>query len=366
MIEQNGGYMRKVAIKDIRIGDNRRSVGDVSGIAESIADIGLTDPIQITKNKVLIAGAHRLQACKSLGWLEIPALVFDVSPERARIMEIDENIKRVELSTLERAEQLAERKVLYEKEFPGATKKAKALANLRGVRNEIPSFSQDVAFKTGYSKRAVEYDVQIANKISKELRDEIRDTQIAKSQSELLALGRSTPDEQRILIDMVKSGGTKKVVNAISMLRRREKEALPEEYEPIEDEDFIFTASMQCGNYQDIVKSYPDGSVQLVLTDPPYNQNKGKWDRDFDPIPMMPEIYRILDDKGSALIFCSDILLPTYLMNTGGLKLRQILHWYKNNPNPSPLDGKTGIYRYLSAIEYILWFTKNRYVHIQS
>jgi ParB/RepB/Spo0J family partition protein len=355
---KNDAYMRMIKIKDIRIGTGRRTLEDITELAKDIKDVGLISPISLTKDKFLIAGQHRLEACKSLGWEEIPAIVFDVSPEMAKIMEIDENIQRKELKQLERSEQLKERKRLYEIEFPGATKKAKALANKKGIGSAEISFAQDVAQKTGYSKRAVECGVQIAENLSQSIRDKIRPTALADNQSELLTLARSTPEEQETFVEMYLSGATNRISNAKSMLRRREKEALPEAYEPVEDEDFIFTANMQCGNYLDIVKSYPDASCQLALTDPPYNQGKGPWDRDFDPRPMMPELYRILDDKGSALIFCSDILLPTYLANTGGLKLRQIIHWHKTNPETSPLDGKHGIYRYLDSMEYILWFTK--------
>jgi site-specific DNA-methyltransferase (adenine-specific)/modification methylase len=73
----------------------------------------------------------------------------------------------------------------------------------------------------------------------------------------------------------------------------------------------------------------------------------------------MTEIHRILADTGSALIFCNDMLLGTYLTNTAGLTLRQIFHWHKTNRNPVPLGGPTGINKYLDSVEYILWFTKS-------
>jgi ParB family transcriptional regulator, chromosome partitioning protein len=46
---------------------HRRDMGDIAGLAESIADIGLLNPITIDENGCLPAGARGLAACKKLG-----------------------------------------------------------------------------------------------------------------------------------------------------------------------------------------------------------------------------------------------------------------------------------------------------------
>jgi ParB family transcriptional regulator, chromosome partitioning protein len=59
-------------IADIKIGPRfRKDLGDIDTLARSIAEIGLLHPVVINQNNELIAGARRLQACKSLGWNEI-------------------------------------------------------------------------------------------------------------------------------------------------------------------------------------------------------------------------------------------------------------------------------------------------------
>jgi ParB family transcriptional regulator, chromosome partitioning protein len=66
------------AIADIKIGKrHRRDLGDIDGLAASIADpeIGLLHPITIDQHGHLLAGARRLAACKRLGWTEIPVQV---------------------------------------------------------------------------------------------------------------------------------------------------------------------------------------------------------------------------------------------------------------------------------------------------
>jgi ParB family chromosome partitioning protein len=49
----------------IVVGDrHRRDLGDIAGLATSIAKIGLLNPIAVDENGRLLAGARRLAACK--------------------------------------------------------------------------------------------------------------------------------------------------------------------------------------------------------------------------------------------------------------------------------------------------------------
>jgi len=146
----------------------------------------------------------------------------------------------------------------------------------------------------------------------------------------------------------------------------------------------ILNTIEQC-DYRDFSPTIPDNSIDLLLTDPPYNaSNSGlsslsgnykmmneEWDRGFDPSIFVNMIIPKLKDNGQMLIFCSYHLLGDYLhliLKKDGLQWktpitdivnriewRQILHWYKTNSMPS-LTGKL----YGFAIEYILWFTKSK------
>lgn len=86
----------------------------IAGIMKSIDSIGLQTPITVSLDDetgigTLIAGAHRLEAAKRLGWEQIPALcVQNWSEEQARMWEISENLHRAELTVLERDEHIAE------------------------------------------------------------------------------------------------------------------------------------------------------------------------------------------------------------------------------------------------------------------
>jgi N6-adenosine-specific RNA methylase IME4/ParB-like chromosome segregation protein Spo0J len=66
-------------IASIRTGQrHRRDMGDVDTLAASIKAIGLLHPVVVTPDGVLIAGERRLQACRQLGWTDVPVHVVDI------------------------------------------------------------------------------------------------------------------------------------------------------------------------------------------------------------------------------------------------------------------------------------------------
>jgi ParB-like chromosome segregation protein Spo0J len=67
-------------IADININQrHRHDLGDVTALAASIKDIGLLHPVVVNPDGVLIAGARRIEACKQLGWTEVPVRVVDLT-----------------------------------------------------------------------------------------------------------------------------------------------------------------------------------------------------------------------------------------------------------------------------------------------
>lgn len=70
----------KLPIEHIAVGvRHRKEMGDLSGLAASISEIGLLQPIGVTEDNRLIFGERRLRACRDiLGWTEIEARVIDM------------------------------------------------------------------------------------------------------------------------------------------------------------------------------------------------------------------------------------------------------------------------------------------------
>jgi len=89
-----------VLISAITIGDRaRRDMGDLRGLADSIATHGMLHPIVVRPDGMLIAGHRRIEAAKLLGWDEIPATVVDVADLLSA--ERDENAERKDFTPSE-------------------------------------------------------------------------------------------------------------------------------------------------------------------------------------------------------------------------------------------------------------------------
>ena len=67
-----------IEIENIAVGHRLRSVSKskVEELAESIAAVGLLQPIVITEDANLVAGLHRLEACRQLGITAINVVVI--------------------------------------------------------------------------------------------------------------------------------------------------------------------------------------------------------------------------------------------------------------------------------------------------
>ena len=60
------------------------------------------------------------------------------------------------------------------------------------------------------------------------------------------------------------------------------------------------------GDCLELMKNIPDGSVDLVLTDPPYGTTACKWDSVIPFEPMWEELKRITKTNGVFLLFGSE------------------------------------------------------------
>lgn len=154
----------RVPVADIIVKDRLRPVTEagVESLLASIAEVGvMKDPVHLRKKKdgklVLIAGAHRLEAARRLGWSEIAASVWtDATDDWARLMEIDDNLAGAEMNALDTAVFLATRKAIYERLHPETKAGIAGGLARQGSASDIVSFAAATAEKFGVSKRHVE------------------------------------------------------------------------------------------------------------------------------------------------------------------------------------------------------------------
>jgi N6-adenosine-specific RNA methylase IME4 len=83
-------------IDQIQVGFRyRKDLGDLRSLAESIEEVGLLHPVVVTPEGRLIAGQRRLEACRLLGWRDVPVTVVDLY--QAARGEAHENFVRKDL-----------------------------------------------------------------------------------------------------------------------------------------------------------------------------------------------------------------------------------------------------------------------------
>lgn len=189
-----------VTITHIKVGINRRPVKQqkVVELIESIKANGLLNPITVDQDLNLIAGLHRLTACKMLGLKEIECNVINcANSAHARLAEIDENLIRSELDALERAELWLERDRILD----SLQLRAKAGDNQytrKGSETISPPLKTtlELAQAVGYTERTFQQGKQIAKSILPEVKAAIKGTPVAKSTTALLKVARAGSKER--------------------------------------------------------------------------------------------------------------------------------------------------------------------------
>lgn len=162
----------------------------VSSLADSMAKIGLRTPITLRAigetGVELVAGAHRLEAAKKLGWEKIDCIVLDCSEVEAKMWELAENLHRAELSILERGEHI---------------KQWTELARVKGAQVAHPGKMPHekgiaaTARELGVTRKDVQRAVKIAS-ISDEAKIAARETGLDDNQAALLEAARLPISEQ--------------------------------------------------------------------------------------------------------------------------------------------------------------------------
>lgn len=197
----------QINIDTIRVNSGRREAlpDAVRELADSISAVGLLNPITVDRDYILIAGLHRLEAAKLLGWEEIECNVSSLEGLQAELAEIDENFVRADLETVEFGKLLLRRKEIYEMLHPETkcgVSQANAMNRAQGNNvsergaSTLKSFARDTADKLGISPRSVEEKIQIARDITPAAQEIIQGTERKIKKKDLLKLSRMEPEQQ--------------------------------------------------------------------------------------------------------------------------------------------------------------------------
>lgn len=208
----------ELPVADIELGDRLRPVSEagVEVLMASIRDLEvMKDPIQVRKvphqggRLVLMAGAHRLEVAKRLGWETIPAACWKCSDDWARLMEIDDNAAQADLTALDTAIFLAERKVVYEKIHP-ETKAGAAGAAARWNATDIVSFASVTAQKFGLSERHIQRLTKAGEALDADARKLLQSAPAPVTLKDLTVIAKiGEPEERSFVVKALAAGEAK-------------------------------------------------------------------------------------------------------------------------------------------------------------
>ena len=97
-----------------------------------------------------------------------------------------------------------------------------------------------------------------------------------------------------------------------------------------------------CGDCLDVMKGIPDGSVDLVLTDPPYGTTACKWDNVIPFEPMWEQLKRICKENAAIILFSAQPFTTDLILSNRKMFRYEII-WEKTqaqgflNANKMPL-----------------------------
>lgn len=292
----------KINIDEIKIIDRKRNAGDVTQLCASINEIGLLQPITVTSDFKLIAGLHRITACKLLGWKEIEVNVVDYNSDiLSELAEIDENLIRNELTQFDKSIQTSRRKEIYEILHPdtkhgGDRKSSPQVEDLK--ENKTESFVEQTAKATNQSRQNIERNSR-RGKILKPLQDLITGSRFEDNGKELDELVKIADAKKGEGIEVAKEVLLIAIKNKLKIYQaylqykkiRQIEQVVIEIPNIIVSTEPIFNVkngqkyklgrhTLICGNSYDIINII--NNVDALISDPPYginyNPSWNKWD----------------------------------------------------------------------------------------
>ncbi len=310
-------HVQNIRIDSVKVGKRMRPLGDITSLVASIREVGLLNPITVTRDRRLISGLHRLEAFKVLGRRTIPAIILSVTPTEAAIREIDENLVRNDLVLLERAEHLYRRKELYERMHPDTRQGGDHGNQHTGGKkrqNGNLAFCQTAASLAGQSTTTVQRLIRIARLLTPETKRLLQDTDWGDNQRTLMKLCKLTPDMQESVARKAANGESREIYDALAKVHRDRLTARRCSL-PLDGRDY----RLLHGDFRKVGHEIPSNSVDLILTDAPYEQS---YLDVFKPLSLFAN--RVLKEGGSLVAMMGQSYLPQVL-NDLSTNLRY--HW---------------------------------------
>ena len=277
-------------IEQIQVGFRyRKDLGDLRVLAESIGDVGLLHPVVVTPEGRLIAGQRRLEACRLLGWTEVPVTVVDLY--QAARGEAHENFVRKdllpsEIVALKRAIEPLERREARERQ--GSRADLCHPATVAECQRAYPGDARDnIARYLGVGRTTIERAEAVVDAAEDE------------------------PEEYGHLVEqMDRSGKVAGAYRRLEVLRQaKELDAAP--------------------------PALPTGPFQVIVADPPWRYESGNSlpypTMDIEEIKAMP-VAKIADENAILWLWTTNAHLRVAfdVVEAWGFEYKTLLTWVKD------------------------------------
>lgn len=126
---------------------------------------------------------------------------------------------------------------------------------------------------------------------------------------------------------------------------------------------------LRVGDCIELLDSVPDNSIDMVLTDPPYNISKenkfhtmgrrgidfGEWDKGFDLFSYIEPLFRVCRNGANVVVFndWKNIGDIAKYAESIGFEIKDMIRWRKSNPMPRNRDR-----RFVVDYETAVWLVK--------
>jgi DNA modification methylase len=356
-----------IKISDIHVSDRfRKDHGDLKELAQSIAELGLLQPIGVTPDNRLVFGERRLKAVRDiLGWETIPVLVIDI--DSMLHGQYAENEHRKDFTISER---VAIVNALRSYSHGGDRKSDQ----VRNGDNDSLTLAE-AREKVGFGKDSFYRAEDVVERGIPELVDAMDSGKLSINAAHKLAQAESDEQEECLQIDF---NGKKPTAHSVEkslheIRRRRDRKITSLPLGPLSINE------AHVGDCRNLIPNLSDNSISLGVTSPPYaDQRKGMYPGvpeneypDFT-VDWMGKVWDKLTDDGSVMIVIrphlkngviSDYVLRTRLaLREFGWKECEELIWFK--PDGGNATGSNR--RPRRSFEHILWFSKTHDPYIDT
>ena len=152
----------------------------------------------------LVDGAHRLAALKQLKYRSVSCLPIEGDKAVRRLAEIESNLLRAPLTSAERLEHLAERRILEEqlrlKRGHGGDRKSKDFQVGKNFQLENRILSDAQAEEIGIGDRTIRNAIRFCKLLSAEERNRIKGTAVQNRYKDLFAIAAIADIQQRTAV----------------------------------------------------------------------------------------------------------------------------------------------------------------------